>query len=145
MAIKLTDNSAAAMAMMRRNRDAALTAMGEEAVGAIIRQMESGYSIAHKNHSKKYKIVFGVRLKNESYSPGSHTAIRDTGNLMNSIAHARSGDMTEDVGTNVEYATYVHEGTRKMEGRPFITDGIKKGSARIKKVCKAYLQKGFTN
>ena len=27
-------------------------------------------------------------------------------------------------GTNVEYAVYVHEGTRKMAGRPFLRNGV---------------------
>lgn len=143
MMVKFNDNSEKAMAMLQVNARAALSAMGEEAVGAILKQMESGYSIAHKNRSNKYKRVFGVRLKNENYNPGSHTAIRDTGTLMGSIAHAPSGEMTEDVGTNVSYAKYVHDGTSKMEGRPFIKDGIEKGSARIKKICMAYLKKGF--
>lgn len=30
------------------------------------------------------------------------------------------------VGTNVEYAIYVHEGTSRMEGRPYLTDAIDK-------------------
>lgn len=113
--IKLTDNSTLALAMMRRNRDAALSAMGEEAVGAVVRQMQSGYG----------------------------KPIRQTGNLMGSIAHAQSGDMTEDVGTNVEYATYVHEGTSKMVGRPYITDGITGAKNRLRKVGEAYLKQGF--
>lgn len=30
------------------------------------------------------------------------------------------------VGSNVEYAEYVHNGTSKMEGRPFLREGIDK-------------------
>jgi phage gpG-like protein len=29
-----------------------------------------------------------------------------------------------DVGTNVEYALFVHDGTRYMQGRPFLTDAL---------------------
>jgi hypothetical protein len=51
--------------------------------------------------------------------------------------------MTEDVGTNVEYATFVHEGTSKMAGRPYLKDGITGAKNRLQKVAEAYLKKGF--
>lgn len=115
LAVRFTDNSAKVLAMIQANGRAALAAMGEEAVGATVKQMQSGYG-----------------------SP-----IRQTGNLMGSIAHAKSGDMTEDVGTNVEYATFVHEGTSKMAGRPYLKDGITGAKNRLQKVAEAYLKKGF--
>ena len=113
MAAKFVDNSEKVRAMILKNGRAALSAMGEEAVGAIVKQMQSGYG----------------------------KPIRQTGNLMGSIAHAQSGDMTEDVGTNVEYAAFVHEGTYKMAGRPFIKDGINGAKDRLQKVAEAYLKK----
>lgn len=115
MAVRFTDNSSITLEMITANRQKALAAMGTEAVGAVVKQMQDGYG----------------------------RPIRQTGNLMGSIAYARSGDMSVDVGTNTEYATYVHEGTCKMAGRPYITDGINKGSERIQDVCVAYLRQGF--
>ncbi len=115
MAVKFTDNSPEALALMQRNVRAALSAMGEEAVGATVKQMQNGYG----------------------------KPIRQTGNLMGSIAHAQSDDMTEDVGTNVEYAPFVHEGTRKMAGRPFLRDGIAGAQDRLQRVAEAYLKQGF--
>lgn len=49
-------------------------------------------------------------------------------------ANAQAGDElsgsseknTVVVGSNVEYAEYVHNGNSKMAGRPFITEGINK-------------------
>ena len=49
-------------------------------------------------------------------------------------ANAQSGDEltgtaeqnTVVVGSNVEYAEYVHNGTSKMAGRPFLREGIEK-------------------
>lgn len=115
MMVKFNDNSEKAMAMLQANARAALAAMGEEAVGATVKQMQSGYG----------------------------KPIRQTGNLMGSIAHAKSGDMTEDVGTNVEYATFVHEGTSRMAGRPYLKDGITGAKNRLQKVAEVYLKKGF--
>lgn len=51
----------------------------------------------------------------------------DTGRLRSSINVSMGGDFESayaDIGTNVEYALYVHEGTRYMEGRPFLTDAL---------------------
>lgn len=48
----------------------------------------------------------------------------DTGNLRNSITHQRSGENSEVVGTNVEYAPYVelghHQGGKFYPGRPYL-------------------------
>lgn len=51
----------------------------------------------------------------------------DTGRLRSSITHrveADGGEIVGVVGTSVEYAIYVHEGTRYMAGRPFLVDGL---------------------
>ena len=43
MAVRFTDNSEKVLAMIQANARAALAAMGEEAVGATVKQMQSGY------------------------------------------------------------------------------------------------------
>lgn len=69
--------------------------------------------------------------------------IRDTGTLMGSISSGISGEDSVDVGTNVEYATFVHDGTYKMAGRPYITNGINGAIDRINKVAEQELKRGF--
>ncbi len=50
----------------------------------------------------------------------------DTGVLKSSIATTIGlGDLSARVATNVNYALYVHEGTRFMRGRPFMEWGVK--------------------
>lgn len=49
----------------------------------------------------------------------------DTGRLQGSITYAVEGTEAA-VGTNVEYAVFVHEGTSKMVGRPFLRNAIEK-------------------
>jgi hypothetical protein len=54
----------------------------------------------------------------------------DTGNLVNSIEireYIRAGGIVERIGTDVEYANYVHQGTRYMEANPFLVDGLREG------------------
>lgn len=51
----------------------------------------------------------------------------DTGRLRGSINWVivlEGGVLTAIIGTNVEYAIYVHEGTRHMAGRPFLVNGV---------------------
>lgn len=51
----------------------------------------------------------------------------DTGRLRSSInwrLEFYGGVLTAIIGTNVEYAIYVHEGTRYMTGRPFLVQGM---------------------
>lgn len=50
-----------------------------------------------------------------------------TGRLRSSITwrlETDSGDLCGIVGTNVSYAIYVHQGTWKMPGRPFLLWGV---------------------
>lgn len=54
----------------------------------------------------------------------------DTGNLINSIQiriYYRSGIPVARIGTDVEYAIFVHEGTVFMEANPFLRDGLIRG------------------
>ena len=113
--VKFTDNSSLVLGQMKGNVNAALTALGVEGVGAVKEQMQSGYG----------------------------KPIRQTGTLMGSISHEKSSENTVDIGTNVKYGIYVHEGTRKMKGRPFIKDGLLENEERLQTVAAEYLKKGF--
>jgi HK97 gp10 family phage protein len=51
----------------------------------------------------------------------------DTGRLRGSINWRivlEGGTLCAIIGTNVEYAIYVHEGTSRMPGRPFLVEGV---------------------
>lgn len=58
---------------------------------------------------------------------GSNPRRIDTGRLRSSIAIAvlpQEGTWVGRVGTNVDYAIYVHEGTRYMRANPFLKDAL---------------------
>lgn len=101
---------------MRGNVQRALLAIGTEAVGRIVRTMRDGYG----------------------------APIRQTGNLMADV-HCEAEGSTVTVGNALEYALYVHEGTSKMKGRPYIRDALLKGDAResLQRIAEAYLKDGF--
>lgn len=58
----------------------------------------------------------------------------DTGRLKNSINGYVDGGDTVVVGTNVEYAIYVHEGTRFMAANRFLRNGIQNNIEEYKSV-----------
>lgn len=46
------------------------------------------------------------------------------------------------VGTNVEYAIYVHEGTKRMAPNHFLKNGISKNRGKLTEIMKTILQSG---
>lgn len=124
--------------MLEADADAACKAVEGIAVDAVLDQMLYGYSTPH--------------------GPDGHTEIVDTGRLYNSItsdsrkvsshvwevtvgASSQAGRM-EDVG----YVDYVHNGTARLEARPFITDALtdQETQTEIKRAFTSNLKRGFT-
>ena len=106
---------------MEQKKAKALHSLGIEAVSCIQEQMESGYSIPFRNRDSRGKPI-----------GGTHTDIRDTSNLIGSIQFKKINDNSIIVGTNIEYGTYIHEGTRFIPARPFIKDGILNNMDRLR-------------
>lgn len=61
----------------------------------------------------------------------------DTGNLANSFQHAKTGQLTYEIYTTVEYAKYVHDGTYKMAARPFFVWALDSVSPSITAAIRA--------
>ena len=133
--IQLNDHSEAVLAQMDANVERALTAMGIKAVGLIVRQMESGYTTPHKN-----------RAHGTTSDGGTHTAIRETGDLMRDVSYevGNSGAGTVDVGNSLEYGVFIHEGTSRLESRPYIRDALTNGAEELQRVASAYLKMGMS-
>ena len=115
--IRFTDNSASVLSKVSGNVRAALTAMGTKGVGLTVDQMQSGYG----------------------------RPIRQTGNLMRDVAYEveRSGKNTVDIGNSLKYGPFVHEGTYKMAGRPYLRDALTKGRDALQQAAAAQLKQGF--
>lgn len=73
----------------------ALNAMGETAVAAVRGCMADGYA----------------------------QPVRESGALMADVQY-RQQDGTVAIGNTLDYAGIVHDGTHRMPGRPYLTDGI---------------------
>ncbi len=63
----------------------------------------------------------------------------DTGRLRNSITHALMGDDSVAIGTNVEYAIYVHEGTSRRKGVPFLRQAVLNNKSRFESILRKHI------
>jgi hypothetical protein len=114
--VRMIDNSKAVLRTMNRNVEAALEAMGQTAVGMIVRQMESGYG----------------------------KPIRQTGNLMRDVQYETDpAAKLARVGNTLEYAGPVHDGTSRMKGRPYMSDGLNGKESELGAVASPHLKQGF--
>lgn len=122
--VKFDDNSGIFLDAEREAVDRALYAIGVKGVEGATDAISGAYNVA--------AAVDTGRLR---ASISFITATGEKGD--NGTApppNAKSGDKlsgTADknsviVGSNVEYAEYVHDGTSRMDGRPFLREGIDK-------------------
>ena len=87
--------------------------------------------------SVQYQILYGYK---DPHGKDGHTEIVDTGALFDSI----KGDVkrqsqnlyTITVGTDRPYAVYVHNGTRYLKARHFITDGINRARGDMEDILR---------
>ena len=121
------DNSAAVLRKMITATDSAAAELTDDLVEAV-----------------QEKILYGYH---DPHGADGHTEIVDTGRLFDSIEAEvkRVSQNTADirVGATGEtpYAVFVHNGTRKLKGRPFIRDGVQGQKEHIKYV----LTKNYKN
>jgi HK97 gp10 family phage protein len=73
------------------------------------------------------KTVRAVKVESQRRSPV------DTGRMRTSINVVRETPTEGEVAAGVNYAIFVHEGTRHMRGRPFMRDAVTSLEAGIKR------------
>lgn len=128
MSVRFEDHSTEVLRRVQGNIKKAAIDVGDIARDAVQEKMLWGYHDAHGNPP--------------------HTEIVDTGRLFDSIegqVKAVNANVYQtSVGTDVPYAEYVHEGTYKLKGRPFITDGIMESREEIQTAIREALRRGMT-
>jgi len=118
MSKEYQDNSPAAKSQMAANVIKALTAMGI------------------KNQEIVTKII--------TEGPGYFRPPVDTGRLRSSMTYqVDEQNEVVIVGSNVEYAPYVHEGTSRMTGRPFLKDSLENYRDDYNEIATKILGDGF--
>ena len=128
MAVRFEDHSTEVLRRVQGNLKKAAIDVGDIARDAVQEKMLWGYHDVHGNPP--------------------HTEIVDTGRLFDSIegqVKAVNANVYQtSVGTDVPYAEYVHEGTYKLKGRPFNTDGIMESREEIQTAIREALRRGMT-
>lgn len=109
----------------------------------VLRAMESATEEAAKEmavigrDAVQYQMLYGYH---DPHGHDGHTEIVDTGRLFDSIqgrtSRASKNTYTVTVGTDVPYARYVHDGTRKLKARRFISDGLAKSYGEMKEAAR---------
>lgn len=127
MAVTFKSNLDLVLKTIRANNEDAARNAGEIAVESVQMKMLYGYKDVHGNPP--------------------HTEIVDTGKLFDSITaavkKASQNVVSVEVGTDVPYAPYVHDGTRKLKGRPFITDGLEAAKTDLENAIGEAWKRGF--
>lgn len=115
--IEFLDNRNQVLAQLNSNASRATLAVGTKAVNLILWQMRQGYG----------------------------DPIRKTGDLQRDVNFEVVDSVTVNVGNSLEYAPYVHDGTRKMQGRPYIRDALmsRDNQRKLQRVYEQYLKQGF--
>lgn len=114
------DNSAEVLRRMVSATDSAAQTLEHDLVEAVQEKMLYGY--------------------NDPHGDDGHTEIVDTGRLFDSIKAEvkRVSQNTVDISVgstgDTPYAVFVHQGTRKLKGRPFIRDGVEGSRKHIRDV-----------
>ena len=65
----------------------------------------------------------------------------DTGKLRRSMGHKTNNKDTVYIGTNMDYAPYVHEGTSRQKAQPFIKDAVMNNLDEIQNIIEKHLSK----
>lgn len=147
MAVTFKSNLDLVLRTIRANNEDAARNAGEIAVESVQMKMLYGY--------------------NEMHGMPPHTEIVDTGKLFDSISadvkKASQNVVSVSVGTDVHYAKYVHEGYkqpaglvfkgkdgnwyttkgRRINGRPFITDGLEAAKTDLENAIGEAWKRGF--
>lgn len=82
----------------------------------------------HMNEDSVWSILQAARPSSGSYSGAAPADTNKTRSVY--------------VGTNVEYAIYVHEGTKRMTANHFLKNAISKNRGELSEIMKRILQSG---
>lgn len=146
--IKLDDNSGLFKQASEEAIDRALYAMGVKAVEGATNAISGAYGVAAAIDTGRLKasISFITQMGDMNVVPEGMVRCENK-----EVANSEPGDKLSGtaeknsvvIGSNVEYAEYVHDGTSRMDGRPFLREGIDRTKGdmerQVKKIFKGEL------
>lgn len=160
ISVKLTDNSGEYLKALEEVKERALEAVGMQAEGHAKVELSNSpervdtgllrNSITHAV-SGKPAAISRYEADSETHTQRSKSAVKR--GLVGKPASgphegSYSGQAPDDaqkavyIGTNVEYATYVHDGTKKMKPNRFIKNAVTKYKDEYKAIVERELKNG---
>lgn len=120
--IKLDDNSGLFKQASEEAVDRALYAMGVKAVEGSVDAISGRYNVAPAVDTGRLRASISfITAGGEKGDSGIATP--PNGKSEDKLSGSAEKNSVI-VGSNVEYAEYVHNGTSRMDGRPFLREGI---------------------
>lgn len=117
----------------------ALYAMGTLGVEGAVRSISGQYTAGNKAvDTGRLRASISFITTTQEMPDGQNPPVKES----------KSGDKlggsspknTAIIGTNVDYASYVHNGTSRTPGRPFIQEGIQQTSEKMQDQVKSILE-----
>lgn len=146
--VDIKDNSEFFIAAVEAAAEVALDAAGMHAATLCARELQRSPSRIDTGLLRN-SITWAVGGKPAAISSYSaDRASKTTGKMPPSGSYGGAAPADTDktrsvyVGTNVEYAIYVHEGTKRMAPNHFLKNGISKNRKALSEIMKTILQSG---
>ena len=116
----------------------ALYAIGVKAVEGSVNAISGRYDIAPAVDTGRLRASISFITPTDSGDSGEANTHSKAGDKLTGKAEKNS----VVVGSNVEYADYVHNGTSRMEGRPFLRVGIEQTKGEMERQVTTILRGG---
>ena len=139
MQIQLVDNSEAVKEAVKEAAERALTAVGQHIEGEAKEELSNAPK----------RIDTGLLRNSITYAVSGHQAAiaaysaddgGKAGSYSGTAPSESGGGKAVYIGSNVEYAAYVHEGTVKMAPNRFLKNAVKKNRDQIKRIIENELK-----
>lgn len=136
--IKIDDNSKLVLEAEEKAIEDALYAMGIKAVEGSVDAISGKYGIPKAVDTGRLRASISFITATDRGDSGEANPNSKAGDKLTGTAEKNS----VVVGSNVEYAEYVHNGTSRMEGRPFLRVGIEQTKGEMEKQVETILKGG---
>lgn len=136
--IKVEDNSKLVLNAEDKAIEDALYAMGIKAVEGSVDAISGKYGIPKAVDTGRLRASISFITPTDSGGSGEANTHSKAGDKLTGTAEKNS----VVVGSNVEYADYVHTGTSRMAGRPFLRVGIEQTKGEMERQVTTILKGG---
>lgn len=136
--IKVEDNSKLVLEAEKKAIEDALYAIGIKAVEGSVDAISGRYGIPKAVDTGRLRASISFITPTDSGDSGEANTHSKAGDRLTGTAEKNS----VVVGSNVEYAEPVHNGTSRMEGRPFLRVGIEQTKGEMERQVTTILKGG---